>query len=429
MNALTVSMQSDSVPSLQRDVLMGLFDAALKAVDPLHVMPQYLPAKPKGRTVVVGAGKAAARMALALEQHWDGPLQGLVVTRYGHGEATQKIEVVQAGHPVPDDAGAVAAQRILASVQGLTADDLVIALISGGGSSLLSAPVQGVTLQDIRDLTQALLKSGATIHDMNCVRKHLSSIQGGRLGQACGLASVHTLVISDVPGDDPRTVASGPTLPEDSTPADALGVLQRYKITPPSRVLEALKPGIGQAHFGALGARACHVIATAQLALDSAAAHARQLGLTPIILGNAIEAEARHAGSFQAGIARQIALHAQPAAMPAVILSGGETTVTVRGTGRGGRNAEYLLSHALACKDLPNVWGLAADTDGIDGSETNAGAIFDPHTVRRALAMGMRGEQYLANNDAFSFFDALGDLVTTGPTRTNVNDLRATLIL
>lgn len=429
MNALTVPREGVVLPSLQRDMLLGLFDAALKAVDPLQVVPQHLPPRPKGRTVVVGAGKAAARMALALEQHWDGLLEGLVVTRYGHGEITNKIEVVQAGHPVPDEAGAQAAQRILASVQGLTADDLVIALISGGGSSLLSAPVQGVTLQDKRDLTQALLKSGATIHEMNCVRKHLSSIKGGRLGQACGLASLHTLIISDVPGDDPRTVASGPTLPEDSTPADALEVLHRYKITPPLRVVAALKAGLSKKLVPTLGLRACHVIATAQMALDSAAAHARQLGLTPIILGNAIEAEARHAGSFQAGIARQIARHAQPVAAPAVILSGGETTVTVCGNGRGGRNAEYLLAHALACKDLPNVWGLAADTDGIDGSETNAGALFDPGSIARAQAAGFRAEQYLANNDAYTFFDALGDLVITGPTRTNVNDFRATLIV
>jgi glycerate 2-kinase len=422
-------VSSQCVDDLQRQQLRSLFDAALTAVDPMTAVPQFLPNKPKGRTIVIGAGKASARMALALEQHWDAPLEGMVVTRYDHGEPCQRIRVVQAGHPVPDAAGAQAAQDILASVSNLNQDDLVIALMSGGGSSLLSLPASGLSLQDKRDVTQALLKCGATISEMNCVRKHLSSIKGGKLGRACGLATVHTLVLSDVPGDDPRTVASGPTLDDDTTAADALAVLERYRITPPVRVYAALKLGLTTHHTLPLGQRECHVIATAQLALDSAAAQARSLGLKPIILGNAIEGEARHVGAMQAGIARQIALHSQPSAGPAVLLSGGETTVTVQGSGRGGRNAEFLLAHALACKGLNNVWGLAADTDGIDGSESNAGAMFGPDSLQRAKSLNIDGAQLLSRNDAFSFFDALGDLITTGPTRTNVNDFRATLVL
>ncbi len=427
MSALPVSL--DRADTLQRKQLRSLFDAALTAVDPMTAVPQFLPAKPKGKTIVIGAGKASARMALALEQHWDGPLDGMVVTRYGHGEPCQRIKIIEAGHPVPDEAGAMAAQQILSMVQGLTADDLVIALISGGGSSLLSAPAQGLSLSDKRDVTQALLKSGATISEMNCVRKHLSSIKGGKLGQACGLARVHTLVLSDVPGDDPGTVASGPTLLDQTTPHDALQVLQRYRITPPVRVYAALKLGLTTRNTAAMGPRDCHVIATAQLALDSAAAKARALGLTPIILGNAIEGEARHVGAMQAGIARQIALHSQPCAGPAVVLSGGETTVTLQGKGRGGRNAEFLLAHTLASQGLGNIWGLAADTDGIDGSESNAGAIFGPDSLSRAKALGLDGAAMLADNNAFTFFSALDDLITTGPTRTNVNDFRATLVL
>jgi glycerate 2-kinase len=427
MSALPVS--SDRPDALQREQLRSLFDAALTAVDPMTAVPQFLPAKPKGKTVVIGAGKASARMALALEQHWDGSLEGMVVTRYGHGEPCQRIKVVEAGHPVPDDAGAAAAQQILHMVQNLSADDLVIALISGGGSSLLSAPAQGVSLGDKRDVTQALLKSGATISEMNCVRKHLSAIKGGKLAQACGLARVHTLVLSDVPGDDPGTVASGPTLPDETNANDALQVLQRYRITPPVRVYAALKLGLTTRNTSPMGPRDCHVIATAQLALDSAAAKARTLGLTPVILGNAIEGEARHVGAMQAGIARQIALHGQPCIAPAVLLSGGETTVTLQGSGKGGRNAEFLLAHTLASHGLNNVWGLAADTDGIDGSETNAGAIFGPDSVLRAKALGIDGAAMLAGNNAFSFFAALDDLITTGPTRTNVNDFRATLVL
>jgi glycerate 2-kinase len=427
MSALSIGPVRSDV--LQRQQLRSLFDAALTAVDPMTVVPHFLPVKPKGKTIVIGAGKASARMALALEQHWDAPLQGMVVTRYGHSEPCQHVRVIEAGHPIPDAAGAAAAQQIMQSVQGLSADDLVIALISGGGSSLLSAPAPGLSLSDKREVTQALLKSGATISEMNCVRKHLSAIKGGKLAHACGVARVHTLVLSDVPGDDPGTVASGPTLPDDTNANDALQVLERYRITPPLRVYAALKLDLATRNMNSTGARDCHVIATAQLALDCAAAKARTFGLTPYILGNAIEGEARHVGATQAGIARQIAMHGQPCVAPAVLLSGGETTVTLQGNGRGGRNAEFLLAHALANHGLPNVWGLAADTDGIDGTETNAGALFGPDSLLRAKALGLDGAAMLARNDAFSFFDALDDLIITGPTRTNVNDFRATLVL
>jgi len=411
-----------------RQCLRGLFDAALQAVDPLQSVPRHLPPRPRGRTVVVGAGKAAARMALALEQSWDGPLSGLVVTRYGHGEPCRHIEVVEAGHPMPDDAGLQAAQRIRAMVEGLSADDLVIALVSGGGSALLTAPAAGITLEDKRAVTSALLRSGAAIGEMNCVRRHLSSIKGGKLGDACGLASVWTLVLSDVPGDDPRTVASGPTLADDSTPADALAVLQRHGITPPAPVLRLLQAAPVARARQALGPRECRVIATAQGALEAAAAAAQAQGLRTLILGNALEGEARHVGMVHAGLARQVALHGQPAPASLVLLSGGETTVTVTGQGRGGRNAEFLLGAQIGVADLGRVWGLAADTDGIDGSESNAGAVFGPDSWARGQALGLSPREMLGRNDAYSWFEALDDLVTTGPTRTNVNDFRALLI-
>ena len=416
-------------PAAGRQCLRGLFDAALQAVDPLQSVPRHLPPRPRGRTVVVGAGKAAARMALALEQSWDGPLSGLVVTRYGHGEPCRHIEVVEAGHPMPDDAGLQAAQRIRAMVEGLGADDLVIALVSGGGSALLTAPAAGITLEDKRAVTSALLRSGAAIGEMNCVRRHLSSIKGGKLGDACGAASVWTLVLSDVPGDDPRTVASGPTLADDSTPADALAVLQRHGIMPPASVLRLLQAAPVVRARQALGSRECRVIATAQGALEAAAAAAQAQGLRTLILGNALEGEARHVGMVHAGLARQVALHGQPAPAPLVLLSGGETTVTVTGQGRGGRNAEFLLGAQIGVADLGRVWGLAADTDGIDGSESNAGAVFGPDSWARGQALGLSAREMLGRNDAYSWFEALGDLVETGPTRTNVNDFRALLIV
>ncbi len=416
-------------PAAGRQCLRGLFNAALQAVDPLQSVPRHLPPRPRGRTVVVGAGKAAARMALALEQSWDGPLSGLVVTRYGHGEPCRHIEVVEAGHPMPDDAGLQAAQRIRAMVEGLGADDLVIALVSGGGSALLTTPAAGITLEDKRAVTSALLRSGAAIGEMNCVRRHLSSIKGGKLGDACGAASMWTLVLSDVPGDDPRTVASGPTLADDSTPADALAVLQRHGITPPASVLRLLQAAPVARARQALGPRECRVIATAQGALEAAAAAAQAQGLRTLILGNALEGEARHVGMVHAGLARQVVSQGQPAPAPLVLLSGGETTVTVTGQGRGGRNAEFLLGAQIGVADLGRVWGLAADTDGIDGSESNAGAVFGPDSWARGQALGLSAREMLGRNDAYSWFEALGDLVETGPTRTNVNDFRALLIV
>jgi hydroxypyruvate reductase len=379
---MTVFDPASLSPAAGRQCLRGLFDAALQAVDPLQSVPRHLPPRPRGRTVVVGAGKAAARMALALEQFWDGPLSGLVVTRYGHGEPCRHIEVVEAGHPMPDDAGLQAAQRIRTMVEGLGADDLVIALVSGGG----------------------------------------------KLGDACGAASVWTLVLSDVPGDDPRTVASGPTLADDSTPADALAVLQRHGITPPASVLRLLQAAPVARARQALGPRECRVIATAQGALEAAAAAAQAQGLRTLILGNALEGEARHVGMVHAGLARQVASQGQPAPAPLVLLSGGETTVTVTGQGRGGRNAEFLLGAQIGVADLGRVWGLAADTDGIDGSESNAGAVFGPDSWARGQALGLSPRELLGRNDAYSWFEALGDLVETGPTRTNVNDFRALLI-
>ena len=425
---MTVFDPASLSPAAGRQCLRGLFDAALQAVDPLQSVPRHLPPRPRGRTVVVGAGKAAARMALALEQSWDGPLSGLVVTRYGHGEPCRHIEVVEAGHPMPDDAGLQAAQRIRTMVEGLGADDLVIALVSGGGSALLTAPAAGITLDDKRAVTSALLRSGAAIGEMNCVRRHLSSIKGGKLGDACGAASVWTLVLSDVPGDDPRTVASGPTLADDSTPADALAVLQRHGITPPASVLRLLQAAPVARARQALGPRECRVIATAQGALEAAAAAAQAQGLRTLILGNALEGEARHVGMVHAGLARQVASQGQPAPAPLVLLSGGETTVTVTGQGRGGRNAEFLLGAQIGVADLGRVWGLAADTDGIDGSESNAGAVFGPDSWARGQALGLSAREMLGRNDAYSWFEALGDLVETGPTRTNVNDFRALLI-
>lgn len=412
-----------------REILRSLFSAALDAVDPLLLVPRFLPPRPRGRVVVVGAGKAAARMALGLERSCDWPLTGLVITRYGHGEPCQRIEVVEAGHPMPDEAGAHATQRICSMVKGLGRDDLVIALISGGGSSLLSAPAPGLSLGDKREVTRALLHCGATISEINCVRKHLSSVKGGKLAQACGAAALLTLVLSDVPGDDPSTVASGPTFPDASHPSDALGILQRHAITPSAAVLQVLQALPQAPSYASPGARSHAVIACAQAALDSAAAKARSLGLRPMILSNSIEGEARHIGTMHAAMARQIADFGQPESAPSVLLSGGETTVTVSGTGRGGRNAEFLLAELINLRGATGIWGLAADTDGIDGSEANAGAVFGPDSWLRGQQLGLSAPNLLADNNAFGYFEALGDLVMTGPTRTNVNDFRATLIL
>ncbi len=417
--------------STQRTVLLDLFRAAVKAVDPLEVIAPHLPPPPRGRTVVIGAGKASARMAEGVERHWKGPLSGMVVTRYGHCAVTDKIEVIEAGHPVPDDAGHAAAARMLEMVQGLTADDLVLCLMSGGGSSLLSLPAPGITVQEKRDINRALLKSGAPIDEMNCVRKHLSAIKGGRLALACHPARVVTLVVSDVPGDDPAVVASGPTLADKTTQAEALHILEKYAlpISPAVRAVltdpaqETPKPGDQR-----LEGNSAVIIATAQEALEAAAEAARVAGYTPLILSNSMEGEAREVAIAHAGIARQVLLHDQPLPKPCVILSGGETSVTVRGDGRGGRNAEFLLALAIALHGMRHVFAIACDTDGIDGTEDNAGALIDPCSLTRAARLGLDAKTLLANNDGYRFFAGMGDLVCTGPTRTNVNDFRAILI-
>jgi len=414
-----------------RDLLRRLFEAALGAADPARCVPPHLPAAPKGRTLVVGAGKAAAKMARAVEDHWSGPLTGLVVTRYGHGVPCARIEVVEAAHPVPDAAGQQAAARILAMVQGLSTDDLVLCLISGGGSALLALPAPGLTLDDKRAVNRALLKSGANIAEMNCVRKHLSAIKGGRLAAAAAPARVVSLLISDVPGDDPAVIASGPTVADPTTFADAAAVLEKYRISEPAAAIvrlreakdETPKPGDPR-----LTRVETTIIARPQDALEAAAAVARQAGITPVILGDSIEGEAREVALVHAGIARQVRRHGQPARVPAVLLSGGETTVTVRGQGRGGRNAEFLLALAVALNGESGIHAVAGDTDGIDGTEDNAGALLGPSSLTRGLAAGIDAKRMLADNDGYGFFAALGDLIVTGPTRTNVNDFRAILI-
>lgn len=408
-----------------------MFDAAIAAAQPARCLPRHLPPAPRGRTIVVGAGKASAAMARALEDHWQGELSGLVVTRYGYAVRCERIEIVEASHPVPDAAGLAAATRILELVSGLTADDLVLCLVSGGGSSLLALPAAGLTLDDKQDVNRALLKSGATIGEMNCVRRHLSAIKGGRLAAACHPAQVVTLLMSDVPGDAPIDIASGPTVADPTTCADALDIIRRYGIDVPAAVTRVLASGAGESIKPGdprLAGAQTRMIATPQMALEAAATLARDAGYTPSILGDAIEGEARDVGKVMAGIARQVARHAQPVAPPCVLLSGGETTVTVRGNGRGGRNVEFLLSLALALDGLPGIFALAGDTDGVDGQEEIAGAIVAPDTLARAQEMGLRPRDALDDNDAHGFFEALGDSVITGPTLTNVNDFRAILV-
>jgi hydroxypyruvate reductase len=408
-----------------------MFDAAVNAASPLLRVPAHLPQPPKGRTIVVGAGKASASMAKAVEDNWPGPVTGLVVTRDGHGVPCRHIEIVEASHPVPDSRGLEAAQRIGALVEELGPEDLVLAMISGGGSSLLTLPAPGLTLQDKRAVNAALLRSGASIGEMNVVRKHLSAIKGGRLAAAAYPAQLLTLVISDVPGDDPALIASGPTVADPSSFEDARAVLKKYGITGPKAVTDHLnraadetpKPG----DIRLTKARTI-TIAAPQLSLEAAAEVGRAAGVTPFILGDSLEGEAREVGRVMAGIARQTALHGQPAPPPVVLLSGGETTVTVKGNGRGGRNVEFLLSLAVELGGLPNVFALAADTDGVDGAEEIAGAIVTPDTLLRAAALGVDAKAYLANNDGHAFFETLGDQVITGPTRTNVNDFRAIYI-
>ena len=408
-----------------------MFDAAVAAAQPALCLPPHLPQPPKGRTIVIGAGKASAAMARALEDHWSGPLEGLVVTRYGYEVPCARIEIVQAAHPVPDAAGIEAAERIRQLVTGLTADDLVIALISGGGSSLLVAPGEGLTLADKQAVNTALLHSGASISEMNCVRRHLSSLKGGRLAAVCHPAQVWTLLISDVPGDDPIDIASGPTVGDPTTCADALAIVERYRISVPAAVRHLLESGAGETIKPGdprLQGIQTRMITAPQIALEAAAQVARDAGITPYILGDSLEGEARDLGKAMAGITRQVALHGQPFKTPCVLLSGGEATVTLRGTGRGGRNVEFLLSLGVALNGLPGVYALAGDTDGVDGAEEIAGALLTPDTLARAWALGTNPRSSLDNNDGHGFFQALGDAVVTGPTLTNVNDFRAILI-
>lgn len=414
-----------------REVLAAMFAAAVNSAQPEHCIPPHLPAPPKGRTLVIGAGKASAAMARTLEQHWPGPLEGLVVTRYGYAVPCERIEIVEAAHPVPDAAGREAATRVLAKVQGLSADDLVICLISGGGSALLPLPGAGVTLEDKQAISRALLKSGASITEMNCVRRHLSAIKGGRLAAVCHPARVVNLLISDVPGDNPMDIASGPTVADPSTCADALEIVRRYDIELPDAARALLETGAGETIKPAderLVGVSTHLIATPQQALEAAADVARAAGITPVLLGDRLEGEARDVGKVLAGIALQVRTHGQPVPPPCVLLSGGETTVTVRGNGRGGRNVEFLLALAIALDAAPGIDAVAGDTDGVDGQEEVAGAFIGPDTLARAWEKGIRPRDSLDNDDGHGFFEALGDALVTGPTLTNVNDFRAILI-
>jgi glycerate 2-kinase len=426
------NMETMSASSFDaRALLQRMFAAAIEAAQPAHCIPPHLPQAPRGRLVVIGAGKASAAMARAVEDHWHGELSGLVVTRYGYAVPCERIEIVEAAHPVPDQAGLVAAKRIQALVSNLSADDTVLCLISGGGSALLALPLEGITLEDKQAVNRALLKSGATISEMNCVRRHLSAIKGGRLAAACHPAKVVTLLISDVPGDNPCDIASGPTVGDATTCEDALAIVRRYGIELPANVREVLESGRGESikpDDPRLARIETRMIATPQMALEAAAQLARAEGLRVHILGDSIEGEARDVGKVMAGIAQQVALHGQPFETPCVLLSGGETTVTVRGQGRGGRNVEFLLSLGVALDGLAGIHAIAGDTDGVDGLEEIAGAYLAPDSLQRAWAQGIRPKDALADNDGHGFFGALGDSIVTGPTLTNVNDFRAILI-
>jgi hydroxypyruvate reductase len=419
-----------------RDLLLGSFQAALAVADPLKIVPPHLPRPPRGKTVVVGAGKAAAAMALAVEQNWPAtaPLDGVVITRYRHGLLTNRIAVIEAGHPVPDESGEKAAHEILRKARSLTPDDLLLVLVSGGGSALLSLPAAGLTTADLQATTRELLRCGAPIQDMNTVRKHLSAIQGGRLATA-SRAPVLALIISDVTGDDPTHIASGPCAPDPTTYRDALDVLERYGVKPPPGVSGHLARGTrgeipetpkpGSRVFQRAENR---VIATAQASLEAAARFFTGHDIRPAVLGDSVTGEAREVANVYGAMAREIRQHGMPYASPVALISGGETTVTVRGRGRGGRNAEFLLALATALDGAEGIHALACDTDGIDGSEDNAGAVLAPDSIARAQRKKLDAAKMLADNDAYGFFSALGDLVVTGPTRTNVNDYRVILI-
>ncbi|KKB08089.1 glycerate kinase type-2 family protein [Devosia chinhatensis] len=416
---------------MDRSLLETLFHEAVAQAQPALAVERHLPEPPRGRTIVIGAGKASAQMARAFEKAWPGPLSGLVVTRYGYAEPCERIEIVEAAHPVPDAAGAEAARRLMQLVSGLTADDLVVALISGGGSSLLPAPAAGLTLADEQDINRALLASGAPIGVMNLIRSQFSTIKGGRLAAACAPARVATLVVSDVPGDDPALVASGPTLPLTGGRAEARRLAGLYRLDLPAPAAQLLS-GEGNlppdAADPVFARNSVVTIASAALSLEAAAGYARSQGVEAAILSDAIEGEARDVARVHAALAREIVQRNRPFTRPVVLLSGGETTVTLRGNGRGGRNGEFLLSLAIALDGLPNVSALAGDTDGIDGSEDNAGAHVDGTTASRMRQAGIDPQAALANNDAYSAFASIGDLFVTGPTGTNVNDFRAILI-
>ena len=420
-----------------RALLIESFHAAVGAADAQKILPPHLPQPPEGKTLVVGAGKAAAAMALAVEQHWPAaaPLDGLAITRYRHGLLTNRIQVIEAGHPVPDESGERAAREILRRTKALGANDLLLALVSGGGSSLLSLPVEGIGMDELKATTQELLRCGAPIQDMNTVRKHISSIQGGRLAAACK-ARVLALIISDVTGDDPTHIGSGPCAPDPSTYQDAEDIIARYGVKAPAPVVAHLRRGAsgeisetpkpGDKLFQRVENR---VIATAQGSLQAAADYFRANGITPVVLGDSVTGEACEVAKVYAALVRQIRGHGEPFKPPLALISGGECTVTVRGNGRGGRCSEFLLSLALELDAMPDAYALACDTDGIDGSQDNAGAVLAPDSLARAAGNGILAKKLLANNDGYSFFEALNDLVVTGPTRTNVNDFRAILVL
>jgi hydroxypyruvate reductase len=419
-----------------KELLLESFRAAVAAADPLKILPAHLPPPPAGRTLVLGAGKAAASMALAVEQHWPGsaPLDGLVITRYRHGLLTNRVKVVEAGHPIPDESGEKAAREILRLAKSLAPDDLLLALVSGGGSALLSLPVDGITMDELKATTKELLRCGAPIQDMNTVRKHLSAIQGGRLAAATK-ARVLALVVSDVTGDDPTHIASGPCAPDPSTYQDALDVIARYSVKAPKNVVDFLERGTrgeipespkpGDKVFARVENR---VIATAQQSLQAAARYFAGEGITPAILGDSVTGEASEVAKVYGALARQVRRHGEPFKPPVALISGGECTVAVRGRGRGGRCGEFLLALGLDLAGLDGVHALAADTDGIDGSEDNAGAYLAPDSLARAESTGLSAKRLVANNDSYSFFSVLGDLVVTGPTRTNVNDYRVILV-